>query len=64
MLVQFDESHIRFKGTFVKLSPDDSQEQDTIIAGQGSCRSCRCQGYEPSKEAGYCKCGHAYSQHR
>jgi hypothetical protein len=68
MFVRFDENYARFKGTLVELPPKgmpyDSQEQEPIHLGGGACKACDCRGFRKRKEDdGYCKCGHAYSQH-
>lgn len=48
-------------GTRVRVR--DESDETSIEAGYGSCKSCNCKGYKKSKDAGYCECGHHFSQH-
>lgn len=44
---------------------DDTQDQDIIVAGYGSCRSCGCTGYiRDNSGSARCECKHSFSQHR
>lgn len=44
--------------------PSDSQEQDSVFAGWGACKSCDCRGYVKSGDRDTCTCGHHFKQHR